>query len=394
MINADSTGIIKPHKNMYIERTIDLEKILKKKSCFLLGPRQTGKSSLIRHVLKDYPVYNLLDNEVYLKLSRSPQRLREELTPKTKIIIIDEIQKLPVLLDEVHLLIEEHGIKFLLTGSSARKLRRGGTNLLGGRALVRHLHPFSFYELQDKFHLLQAINNGLIPSMYFSDPPDEDLESYIGTYLKEEVAAEALTRNVPAFSRFLEVAALCNGRLINYTKISNDAQVARSTIQEYFQILKDTLIAYEVSAWKMSKKRKPISTSKFYFFDIGVCRYLQNRSKIKTGSPEFGEAFETFIFHEIKTYLDYVSREEVCYWRSQSGYEVDFVISDITALEVKASKTIGQHDLKGLIALQEEKLLKNYLLVCLEERERTIDKIKIVPWRLFLSKLWRGDYTK
>lgn len=377
-------------KIMYIERKLNLKEILKKKSLFLLGPRQTGKSFLIRNHLRDYPVYNLLDNEIFLKLNQSPKRIREELKPNKKIIIIDEIQKLPVLLDEVHLIIEEYRINFLLTGSSARKLRRGGVNLLGGRALMKSFHPFSYSELKEKFDLLRAINHGLIPSIYLSDSPDEALASYIGTYLKEEIAQEALTRNIPAFSRFLEVAALCNGKLINYTNISNDAQVPRTTVQEYFQILKDTLIAYEVTPWKKSKKRKPISTSKLYFFDVGICKYLQNRIKIKTGSPEFGEMFEHYIFHELKTYADYNNKGEVCYWRSRSGFEVDFILNDI-AIGVKGSKNITNHDLRGLLALREEEKIKKYIIVCLEKEERTIDKIKISPWNIFLEKLWSGE---
>ena len=386
MINAGLVGTI----IMYIERKLNLNEVLKKKSCFLLGPRQTGKSSLIKHDLAKYPVYNLLDNETFLKLSHSPQKIRQELKPDKKIIIIDEIQKIPTLLDEVHLIIEEYGNRFLLTGSSARKLRRGGVNLLGGRAQIKYFHPLSFYELREKFNLLHAINHGLLPSIYFSSESEEDLKSYAGAYLKEEIAQEALTRNVPAFSRFLEVAALCNGKLINYTNISNDAQVARSTIQEYFQILKDTLIAYEVTPWKKSSKRKPLSTSKLYFFDTGICRFLQNRTKTKLGSPEFGEGFESFIFHELKTYSDYNNLGEVHYWRSKSGFEVDFILND-TAIEVKASKTIGKHDLKGLLALQEEQKLENYILVSLEDKERTIDKIKIMPWEKFLKRLWANE---
>ena len=389
MISAGRVGDI----FMYTERKLDLNEVLRKKSCFLFGPRQTGKSSLIRHNFASHSVYNLLDNETFLKINYSPKRIREELQPSTKIVIIDEIQKIPTLLDEVHLLIEEHGIKFLLTGSSARKLRRGGVNLLGGRALVKNFHPFSFCELKERFNLLHAINYGLLPPIYFSDEPEEDLKAYAGIYLKEEIAQEGLTRNIPAFSRILEVAALCNGNLINYTNISNDAQVARSTVQEYFQILKDTLIAYEITPWKKSKKRKPISTSKLYFFDTGICRFLQNRSKMKTGSPEFGEGFESFIFHELKTCADYSSLGEIHYWRSKSGFEVDFILED-TAIEVKASKTIGKHDLKGLIALQEEQKLKNYILVSLEDKERTVDKIKILPWEKFLTRLWGKELIK
>jgi predicted AAA+ superfamily ATPase len=377
-----------------IERVLDLEKELGKKSCFLFGPRQTGKTWLVRRKLTKYRTYNLLDSETYLKLSRNPRRLREEASPRDRIMIVDEIQKLPILLDEIHFLIEERGVHFLLTGSSARKLRRGGVNLLGGRARVRHLHPFSCSELKEHFDLTRALNHGLLPPIYFSEDPEEDLKAYVGTYLKEEIAAEGLTRNVPAFSRFLEVAALCNGRLINFTKISNDAQVARTTVQEYFQILKDTLVAWEVTPWRKSRKRKPISTSKFYFFDPGIARVLQNRSFLKRGSPEFGEALETYMFHELKAYADYRSAGEICYWRSTSGFEVDFILAGLTAIEIKGSRTIGPEDLKGLRALQEERGLRRYVMVSLEEEVRRVGGIEVLPWREFLDRLWAGDFSK
>lgn len=376
-----------------IAREIDIKAALEKKSCFLYGPRQTGKSWLIRHQLQGYRTYNLLDSETYLKLSRTPKRLREECVPREKIVVIDEIQKLPNLLDEVHYLIEERGIHFLLTGSSARKLRRGGVNLLGGRARVKYLHPFTKSELKDRFDLHRALNRGLLPSIYFSGEPEEDLKAYIGTYLKEEIAAEGLTRNIPAFSRFLEVAALCNGRMINFTNIANDAQVARTTVHEYFQILKDTLIAHEVPGWGKSIKRKPISTSKFYLFDSGVARFLQNRKEVYSRSPEFGELFETYVFHELKACADYRSAGGICYWRSVSGFEVDFILSDHTAVEVKASAIVSGQDLKGLKALREEKKLKRYILVCFEKEERSVDGIQILPWTLFLDKLCSGAYV-
>jgi predicted AAA+ superfamily ATPase len=233
-----------------------------------------------------------------------------------------------------------------------------------------------------------------LPPIYFSEDPEEDLKAYVGTYLKEEIAAEGLTRNVPAFSRFLEVAALCNGRLINFTKISNDAQVARTTVQEYFQILKDTLVAWEVTPWRKSRKRKPISTSKFYFFDPGIARVLQNRSFLKRGSPEFGEALETYMFHELKAYADYRSAGEICYWRSTSGFEVDFILAGLTAIEIKGSRTIGPEDLKGLRALQEERGLRRYVMVSLEEEVRRVGGIEVLPWREFLDRLWAGDFSK
>lgn len=380
---------------MNIKRIFDILQALEKKTIFLFGPRQTGKSWLINHTLKDHHlIYNLLDSETFVKLQHSPQRIREEfLARRNDIIIIDEIQRIPQLLNEVHLMIEEYGIHFLLTGSSARKLRYRGVNLLGGRAHVRYLHPFSFIELKNHFKLSRAINYGLLPSIYLSETPDEDLQSYIGLYLKEEIAAEGLTRNIPAFSRFLEIAALCNGKIINYTKISNDAQVARTTVQEYFQILKDTLLAYELPAWRKTQKRKPIQRSKYYLFDCGVTRVLQHRSLLNIKTPEFGEAFEHYIFHELQTYVDYHNiLNSLHYWRSISGLEVDFILSDTTAIEVKSSQNISRQDLKNLQALSEEKQLKNYILVCLEKTPRIMNNIKILPWNIFLEQLWAGDF--
>lgn len=373
---------------MYINRELSLSDVVKNKSLFLFGPRQTGKSWLINNTLGKCRLYDLLDSDAYLTLSRDPKRIEQELKPNDKIIIIDEIQKLPVLLNEVHRIIEKYKIHFLLTGSSARKLRRGGVNLLGGRARTKVLHPFIYNELKEKFKLVKALNYGLIPSIYFSDSPEDDLKAYAGDYLKEEIAAEGLTRNVPAFSRFLEVAALCNGLMINYSNISNDAQVASSTVQEYFQILRDTLIGFDVPAWKKSKKRKPVTTSKFYFFDVGVVRYLQNRLLLKEKSPEFGSAFEAYIAHEMKAFVDYNNLGGLYYWRSKSGYEVDFIIDDVLAIEVKAKQTISNRDIRGLVALKEENKIKNYVVVSLEKTRRMVKGISIIPWKEFLEKLW------
>lgn len=376
---------------MYIHRILDIRKILEKKSCLLLGPRQTGKSTLISHCFPDCPSYSLLNNTTLLQLSRSPERLDEE-TRHAKLVIIDEIQHLPQLLNEVHRLIEERGTRFLLTGSSARKLRRGGVNLLGGRARFRTLHPLVYAELGVRLDLVRALDVGLIPSIYLSDSPWEDLEDYAGNYLKTEIAAEGLTRNIPAFSRFLEVAALCNGKMLNFTEIGNDAQVARSTVQEYFHILEDTLIAHQVPAWKKTLTRKPIGTSKFYFFDIGVARFLQHRKGLQTRSPEFGDAFEAYMFHELKTFADYTSAGDLCYWRSTSGFEVDFILADTLAVEVKGKANVTSADLKGLRALMDEGKLKHHILVSLETRPRTVHGIRILPWQLFLEQLWQGEF--
>jgi len=376
----------------YIERILDLPALMKKKSHFLFGPRQTGKTSLIRHTLKGVRVYDLLDTSIYLALSQNPGRIGQELTTKDRLVVIDEIQRLPDLLNEVHRLIETRGIRFLLTGSSARKLRRGGVNLLGGRARTKYLHPLTCKELGDKFDLARAMERGLLPSIYFSDDPRADLQAYAGSYLQEEIVAEGATRNLPAFSRFLKVAALCNSQIVNFTNISNDAQVARTTVYEYFEILKDTLILYELPAWRKSKKRKPLASSKYYFFDVGVVSVLQGR-KFRPGTPEFGEAFETYLVHELINYSDYVSGENLSYWRSTSGFEVDFIIGDHTAVEVKAKENLSVSDLKPLRALSEEKKLKRYLCVSLEPRRRRFEDVMVLPYKDFLEALWNGEYS-
>ena len=371
----------------YIERLVDLNVLLDKKSHFLLGPRQTGKTFLIRHTLKNARVYDLLDAETYLTLSRNPGRISEELQPQDRVVVIDEIQRLPELLNEVHRLIETRGTRFLLTGSSARKLRRGGINLLGGRARTKYLHPLTYKELNRHFDLLMAIERGLIPSIYFSDDPRADLQAYAGSYLQQEILAEGATRNMPAFSRFLRVAALCNATIVNFTNVANDAQVARTTVYEYFEILKDTLILYELPAWRKTKKRKPLASSKYYFFDVGAVAVLQGR-EFRAGTPEFGEAFETYLMHELKSFSDYISGEQLCYWRSTSGFEVDFIIGDHTAVEVKAKKNLSPNDIKSLRMLAEEGKLKRYICVSLEPRRRKVSNIDILPYREFLDLLW------
>jgi predicted AAA+ superfamily ATPase len=375
-----------------IERLVDLNVLLVKKSHFLLGPRQTGKTFLIRHTLENARVYDLLDAEIYLALSRNPGLIAEELQPQDHIVVIDEIQRLPELLNEVHRLIETFRIRFLLTGSSARKLRRGGINLLGGRARTKYLHPLTYKELRRHFELTKAIERGLIPSIYFSDDPPADLQAYAGSYLQQEILAEGATRNIPAFSRFLRVAALCNASIVNFTNVANDAQVARTTVYEYFEILKDTLILYELTAWRKSKKRKPLASSKYYFFDVGAVAVLQGR-EFRAGTPEFGEAFETFLMHELKCFSDYVSGEQLSYWRSTSGFEVDFILGDHTAIEVKGKKNLSPNDIKSLRMLEEEGKLKRYICVSLEPRRRKVGNIDILPYKDFLDQLWDKAYT-
>jgi predicted AAA+ superfamily ATPase len=384
MANVRITG-----EPAYVRRALDLGALVAKKSHFLLGPRQTGKTTLLRRALPEARVYDLLDAGMYLALSHRPSRLAEELGPKDKVVVIDEIQRLPELLNEVHRLIEERGVRFLLTGSSARKLRRGGVNLLGGRARTMHLHPLTCRELGAQFDLRRALTHGLLPSIYFSDDPRADLQAYMGSYLQQEILAEGATRNLPAFSRFLHVAALCNGTIVNFTNVANDAQVARTTIYEYFGILQDTLLLQELPAWRKTRKRKPLVSSKYYFFDVGVATALQGR-EARPGTPEFGASFETYLMHELTSYRDYQSGEPLSYWRSTSGFEVDFILGDHTAIEVKARENVTPQDLKSLRALAEEKNLKRYLCVSLEPRRRQVEGVVILPYRQFLEALWDG----
>ena len=377
---------------VYIERSLDLPRLLEKKSYFLFGPRQTGKSSLIAYSLAGVRVYDLLDNALYLTLSQNPGRIAQELNSHDRLVVIDEIQRLPELLNEVHRLIEQRQIRFLLTGSSARKLRRGGVNLLGGRARTKSLHPLTSHELGQRFHLLRAIERGTLPSIYFSDDPRADLHAYTGLYLQQEIIAEGLTRSVPAFSRFLRVAALCNSAIVNFTKVANDAQVARTTVYEYFEILKDTLVLHELPAWRKSRKRKPLVSSKYYFFDVGVVAALQGR-EFRPDTPEFGQAFETYLLHELVSHRDYTSGDPLSYWRSRSGFEVDFLIGDHTALAVKAKPNVSAQDLRSLRAMAEEQVFKRYICVCLEPRVRRLGAVTIMPFGTFLDALWGEEFV-
>ena len=275
----------------------------------------------------------------------------------------------------------------MLTGSSARKLRKGGINLLGGRARVQYFHPLTFAELGARFELPKALHAGTLPAIYFSDNPDADLEAYASVYLQQEIMAEGVTRNVPAFSRFLKYAALCNSTIVNFTSLASDAQVPRTTVYEYFDILKDTLILFELPAYRQTRKRKPICSSKYYFFDVGVVRKLQGRIWSE-GTKEYGEAFETYIMHELTSARDYGFIEKIAFWRSTSGYEVDFLIDDHTAVEVKAKRNVSSEDIKPLRVLAQERKFKRYVCVSLEDRERKVGDIHIIPYRDFLEKLW------
>lgn len=382
----------------YINRNVDLCKILENKSLFLFGPRQTGKSSFIKNQLMNTDIamfWTLLDGRLRLKVLADPSILRQEVEVRNLrdcIIIIDEIQKCPELLDEVHFLIEERNIRFLLTGSSARKLRNSGVNLLGGRATQRHFHPFNFAEIGNhpNYNLSYIFEHGLLPSMFLSSDIEEDLSAYVDTYLTEEIAAEGFSRNIPNFARFLTVASVSNSQLINYTNIASDSQVPVQTVKQWFQVLEDTLLGYQVESFTNTKKRKAITTSKFYFFDIGIARALRNIPTPKENTTEFGEYFEHLICMELKSWIDYKHpRSKLTYWRSNSNMEVDFCIDEEIAIEVKSSSNVTEKHLKGLKALREEGIFKRYVVVCQEEHPRIIDGIEILPWKYFFEELWK-----
>ena len=299
-------------------------------SLFLWGARQVGKSTLVKTVFPEAIVYDLLKSDEFERLVRRPSLLREELDKKgpETIVIVDEIQKVPPLLDEVHWLMENRRIRFILCGSSARKLKRVGTNLLGGRALKYTLHPLVSAEIPD-FDLIRAVNNGMIPRHYMIQNPKKRLQSYIGTYLKEEIQDEAVVRQLSSFNRFLEIAAQTDGEIVNYSNIASDCGVSATTVKEYFNILQQTLIGFMVPSFTKSKKRRAVVAPKFYYFDIGIVNYLLHRSALEPGSADFGHAFEHLVIQEIQAYLDYHDYEDsLTYWRTDSGYEVDAVLGE------------------------------------------------------------------
>lgn len=379
-------------------RIIDITGQSRKKSVFLFGPRQTGKTFLMREVFPDCPYYNLILSDVFMRLSQRPQLLREELKSYQAAgecpVIIDEIQKLPLLLDEIHNLIEERDLHFILTGSSARKLKRGGANLLGGRAWTLHLFPLVSQEITD-FSLVKALNFGTLPSVYLSDTPEEDLLAYCGTYLKEEIQAESLVRRIDNFSRFLQSAGIMNAELLNFEAVASDCAVPSRTVREYFGLLEDTLVGSILRPYQKTQKRKPISTGKFYFFDVGVANTLAGRRNIRPKTELFGKALEHFIHTELRAYMSYTrDRRELTFWRSRTGdFEVDFLLGDDTAIEVKSTEMVTERCLKSLRALAEDLSLRHKIVVSLDPVPRELDSVKIFPVGDFLRLLWQGSFS-
>lgn len=372
------------------KRILDLGERLRHRSLFLLGPRQTGKSTLLRQIFPTARYLDLLEADTFREYSANPEFLRQRMRPSDRVVVIDEVQKLPSLLDEAHALIERNRqLRFVFTGSSARKLKRGQANLLAGRAHFARLHPLVSPELEFS-RLSHRLLVGGLPGFVDSPQPWADLSAYVGTYLQEEIRGEGLARAIEPFSRFLTVAGLSNGEQLNFTSIGSDAQVPPRTVREYYQVLEDTLVGQLLPAYRKTSKRKPVATSKFYWFDVGVANQLAGRSALAAGSPEYGRALEHLLFLELRAYLDYRQRSEsLCYWRSLSQIEVDFVVGDAVAIEVKATGKVRKADIKGLLALREEVPLKRRVIVATERERRSLDEgVELYPVADFLAELW------
>jgi predicted AAA+ superfamily ATPase len=373
-----------------IHRILPIEKILKRKGVLLLGPRRTGKSFYINHQIKPHKVINLLESETFRKMSARPELLREMVNKEDKIVAIDEIQKLPALMDEIHNLIETTDIKFILTGSSARKLSKSYTSLMAGRVKKLLIHPFVFPEIKN-FHLDKVLQFGTLPPVYNSEDPWDELSDYTGLYLREEIQNEALVRRIDNFSRFIDFAAMTNGEVLNYEAIGRDAQVPARTIREYYSLLEDTLMGTILQPIKASKKRRCISTGKFYFFDLGVLNSILGRKSISSKTKEYGELFESFIYLELKAFVDYFSQDShLNFWRINSEYEVDFIINEEIAIEVKSTEFVQDKHLKGLNKFAELGPVKRMILVSRDLVKRKIGDIEVIPYTIFLEELWDG----
>ncbi len=368
-------------------------------SFFLWGPRQSGKSMLLKSAYPDATWYDLLQTDLFIRMAERPSLLREDLLfnskPLTNVVIIDEIQKVPALLDEVHWLTENTDYVFGLCGSSARKVRKGHANLLGGRAIRHQLFGLVSAVRGADFELGRMLNHGYLPRHYMKPSHEKLVRSYVNDYLKEEVAAEGLIRNLPAFSSFLRAAALSDTELVNFANIARECNVSGATVKEYFQILVDTLLADFIPAYRKRPKRRIIEAPKFYFADVGVVNYLAKRKQLEAGSEAFGKAFENWIFHELNAYRFYSELHyDLSYWRLAGGTEVDFIIDDMElAIEAKSSAKITKDHLRGLQELTtDHPELKRKIVVCLENRpRRTQDGIEIMPYSLFVKDLWAGN---
>ena len=376
-----------------LERILKLEEA-KTDSLFLWGSRQTGKSTLLKMLFLDAHVYDLLKSDVRMALQLRPSQLREEceLLDDGELIIIDEVQKVPALLDEVHWLIENKKQRFILSGSSARKLRRNGANLLGGRALRQTLFPLVSDEIPE-FDLNRALNHGMLPRHYLMENPTMRVQAYIGDYLQQEIVEEAIVRRLDAFTRFLQVAALSNSEIVNYTNIAQDCGVSSKTVKEYFSILEETMLGFFLPSYTKVVKRRVIQSPKFYYFDVAIPNHLLHRIPLQPGTDVYGHALEHLVIQELRAFMSYRQPlKSLTYWHTlDNKYEVDAVLGDAeVAIEVKSSKNIGSHDTKGLKAFSEEYPEANLYLLSLEDRPRKFNGVEVWPVEQFFKRLWDG----
>ena len=370
----------------------------KSKSYFLFGPRQTGKSTFVKSLISRKDLFiDLLPQRNFLNYAKNPGRLREEILAHLRqyndpLCIVDEIQKIPALLDEVHELIESRGIRFILTGSSARKLRRGGANLLAGRAYTYHLFPLTFTEIGSRFNLSKALKLGSLPVLWGSRKEDahEFLRSYAETYLKEEIAAEGLVRNIGPFAKFLDIAAANDGETVNFNNIARECSVSVKTVQQYFQILEDTFIAFRVPAWTKSERRRLVSNPRYYFFDTGVTNALAHTLTDQLNPKVFGRRFEQFVICQLMTFIHYKRLDrQFYYWRTNHGAEVDLLLCIgnriVCALEIKSSQNIAGEQLGGLKSfILDNPGIPAYVLGDRQNRRRLHGDITVINWDEFI----------
>lgn len=360
-------------------------------SIFLFGGRQTGKTTLLRQQFPDTTFFDLLDTNVRRRLQQRPVLLYETLKdkPMGTLVIIDEIPEVPELLNEIHRLIVERQLVFILCGSSAKKLKRKGHNTLGGRALPVYLYPLVSAEIPD-FDIDRAVNYGTIPPHYLARNPWRLLAAYIDVYLKEEIKEEALVRNLDAFQRFLEVAALTDGEIINNNNIAQECGVHATTVSSYFDILEDTLIGYRIPAYTKVMKRRLVQAPRFYYFDVGVTNYLLHRKELIRGSADYGHAFEHLVVQELVAYMHYRHCEEkLSYWRTYTGVEVDIIVGDARiAIEIKSTEEVQNRHIKNLKAFAEEHPDSKLMIVSLDVFTRQMGNIECIYVMDFFHRLW------
>ena len=375
------------------QRIFDIENQLDE-AMFLFGARQVGKSTLLQERFKDAVYYDLLIPSVRRSFKRNPDLFREALSskPAGTLVIVDEIQKVPELLDLVHWLMANRGLRFILSGSSARKLKKSGANTLGGRAQPRTLFPLVWKEVTD-FQIDRAVQNGMIPRHYLAEDATDRIEAYVKVYLDEEIRDEAAVQDIDAFERFMEVAAISDGEMLNYSNIAADCGVSAKTVKSYYQILYDTLLGYEIPAYRKVVKRQVVQAPKFYYFDVGLANYLMGRYSLRRGTDDYGHAFEHFVMQEIIAYRGYFRRrEEISYWHTYNNQEVDAVIGDAkVAIEIKSSEQVKTSHKKGLKAFKEEHPECRLILVSFDPITRVSGDIEIINISDFLKMLWNGE---